>query len=103
MLEVEAEIASGEGDTTTFPRLLVEAERWEDASVTALIRTRWAQTLREQGNPAGALEVLAYDSAYSDLEGRIERALALAASEAAERALDALGSEPKEREQRLPW
>ena len=93
MLEVQAEIASGEGDTTAFPRLLVEAERWEDASVTALIRTRWAQTLREQGNPAGALEVLAYDSAGSDLEGRIERALALAA----------LGSEPKEREQRLPW
>ncbi len=100
-LEGEALRASLEGDVGTFPGLLAEAERWEDAMLVDRVVFFWAGALH-----ASPQEALALLSGHKGLWAAVARAAALGRLGRAAEALAALDAAPPPQsfmERRVYW
>lgn len=73
-LRARAQAASVRGELDRFADLADEAQAWNDLATIALVRSRWARTLRLAGRAEQGLKVM---EALSDLEILPERALCL--------------------------
>ena len=86
-LRARAQAASLRGELDRFADLADEAQAWNDRSTIALVRSRWAHTLRQAGRAEQGLKVM---DGLSDIETLPERALCLHALGRGTEALEVL-------------
>ncbi|MFN3286300.1 MAG: hypothetical protein ACK45F_08475, partial [bacterium] len=89
-----------EGDRAAFQRLVSLPETQENPDLEDQVRGLWARTLREAGDPRGALAVAEPSRGFWT---RVEAALSLAHLGRREQARGLLPPEPLDREERAIW